>query len=270
MDAPDERRDAPFVLADTGDAPLPTEPVFVYAHTREALYRFDASTSALERIGEFGCMSISIDVGDSGDGMTDLAVDANGALFGVGRAMPGSDQHWLAGVDPATGACTLIAQVDLGGAGTRVQGLSFVPAGTLDPSADVLVGVGGDGAYFRIDPATARATSIGTIEAPSDTRGGDFVSVLGASSWLITSDGSLVGFDPVTGRTLSSVAITGAPPDNLGMGLGFWSGTIYAFTFNGLVVAIDADTGAATEVSVTGTSGVSFRGAAVTTVAPLI
>ena len=49
----------------------------------------------------------------------------------------------------------LVADVLHDGAPTRVQGLSFVPAGLLDPTSEVLVGTDGSGAYFRIDPSSA-------------------------------------------------------------------------------------------------------------------
>jgi len=272
IEAPDvPSSDAPFLRPDTGDAPASPDPVFVYAHTRNTLYRFEPATATLTRLGDFDCVSSVGSPSDTGDGMTDLAIDADGHLFGVGRTEPGSDEAGLVSVDSSSGRCRVIARVTLEGVGTPVQGLGFMPSGTLDPSADVLVGMGGSGEYFRIDPSTAVATRVATVEAPSDTRGGDFVAILGASAWIVSTDGTLVGFDPATGRTLSSTSITDPTmSDNIGMGLGFWGGTVYAFTYAGRILAIDTRAGTTTVVPTTGSEALSFRGAAVTTVAPLV
>ncbi len=266
----DAGTDAPGVDGSSTDTPGSRAPIFVYPHSRETLYRLAPRTNSLERIGDFGCVSISTDSGDSGDGMTDLAIDQNGVMFGVGRVEPGASSHWLVSVDPTTGSCTRIAGVMLAGSPTEVQGLAFVPVGILDPSREVLVGMGIRGNYFRIDPTTAVAVAIGMVPVRTDTRGGDFVSIVGGGTWIITSGAELVDFDPATGSVMRTVPIIGGPEDNLGMGLGFWGGRIYAMTFGGLLLSIDTRTGVATSVPLTipGLS-VSFRGAAVTTVAPL-
>ena len=247
-------------------------PAFVYGHTRSTLYRLDAREGRLSRIGDFDCISLSADVADSADGMTDLAIDADGHMFGVGRGEPGAPSHLLVSVDETTGACTRIATVMLDGVATNVQGLSFVPAGTLDPSVEVLVGTNGNGSYFRIDPTTAIATAVGRVMTSSDTRGGDFVSIAGGSSWIITSSNELVTFDLMTGGSLTERTISGlAAGDSLGWGLGFWGGKVYAFTYLGKLYAVDPATAAAVEIPITDAPpGLSFRGAAVTTVAPLV
>lgn len=269
IDAPLGGADAPGLDAPRTDAGPP--PVFVYVHSRDTLYRLDPRTNALAVIGAFGCVSVSTDAFDSGDGMTDLAVSRDGILFGVGRTAPASDAHWLLSVDAMTGACTPIAEVRLAGATTRVQGLTFLPAGAAG-EAETLAGVGTNGELFRIDPLTAVATLLATVPAGSDTRGGDVVSIEGLGTFLISSGSDLVRFDPASGTVLETTPLTGDfASDAVGMGLGFWGGRFYAATFMGRLLVVDVDAGTLTDLPLTGTvpPDVSFRGAAVTTSAPL-
>ncbi len=247
-------------------------PSFVYGSTRSALYRLDVDSGTVSLVGDYDCISLSTDVADSGDGMTDIAIDGNGRMLGVGRGAPGADGHVLVTVDETRGSCTQIGPVLRDGQPSRVQGLSFVPVGTLDPSAEVLIGTDGSGAYFRIDPRTGAATTVGIIMTGTDTRGGDLVSVHDGSTWMITSDNALVTFDLATGAGLSERAVTGLPAgESIGWGMGFWAGRVYAFSFMGRLYAVDPVSGAAVEIPIQDAPpDLSFRGAAVTTFAPLI
>ncbi|MFT5358683.1 MAG: hypothetical protein ACI9KE_005922 [Polyangiales bacterium] len=255
------RPDVPFV-----------EPVFVYGHTRSGLYELNPRDSSLRFVGDFDCVEAGDNISDSAAGMTDLAVDRDGAMFGVGRASPDDRFHVLMRVTPATGACSLVGGVMLDGDPATVQGLSFVPAGTLDATQEVLVGSNGAGAFFRIDRETGVASSLGTIDVESDIRGGDIVSIAGAASWVITSANSLVEFDLVSGDVVSERPIVGAPAsDSLGWGLGYWGGSIYAFSFLGKLYAIDTESAVLSEIAIPDAPAeLSFRGAAVTTIVPLI
>ena len=263
-DAPDLSRDVQAL--DT--APLVPE-VYVFGHSRSTLYRLEPRTRRVTRVGDFNCVSVGPDSGDSADGMTDIAIDRDGAMYGVGRGAPGAAFHMLVRVDIETGRCTRIGDVMFEGVLTQVQGLGFVPAGTIDPAREALMGVDNNGNYLRIDPGSAVATRAGVISVASDTRGGDFVSIIGGGTYLIASGNRLVTFNPSSGAALAERTIIETPGDALGMGLGYWGGTVYAFTILGRIYAIDTRTGMTTEVPlVDAPPGLSFRGAAVTTAAP--
>jgi len=79
------------------------------------------------------------------------------------------------------------------------------------------------------------------------------------------NDHTLV-IDPKTGQVVSDLGNSGIV--KMGGGLGCWGGTLYAFSWGGRLFAIDTTTGQPTEVPVPNHPS-SFRGAAVTTVAPI-
>src|SRR5262249_32943717 len=125
----------------TGDAGTqyrgPTE---VYGHSDDKLYRVDTITKALTEIGTFtGCTHVA-----------DIAVDANSDLY----ASTGTEMYLVA---TQNARCTKLA------AGTFPNSLSFVPRGTLDPNAEVLVGYQGAD-YLRIDMQTWQTQTIGSLE----------------------------------------------------------------------------------------------------------
>src|SRR5262249_37668728 len=111
-----------------------------------ALFLLDPVAHTFGVVGNFkGC-----------DKVVDLAVDRTGRIFAT-------TPNGLFRVDAGDATCTPI-----GGAGTYPNSLSFVPAGTLDPEADALVGFL-DAQYVRIDETTGAVTPIGGI-------GGGYVS----------------------------------------------------------------------------------------------
>ncbi len=243
-----------------------TEPVFVFAHSGTALYQLDPRSRRLTRIGDFDCVT-TMNAQSSSDGMMDLAIDRFGEMLGVGNSPRG---HVLVRVQPDSGRCTIIGPLMLDGAPTQVQGLSFVPAGIVDPSNEALMGIGGDADYLRVDRTTAVVTRVGRVgDGMVDTRGGDFVSVARGSTYLIDSAGTIFTFDASNGRLLSQVAPRGVVSN--GWGMGFWGGTVFNFTFDGQLIAIDPVTGMGVDVPIENPpAGLSFRGAAVTTIAPIV
>lgn len=134
----------------------------IYAHTDTQLYQLDPDdlSTPLELVGEFDC------VGDSSKGqdpaMTDLAVDRDANLWGISaRAV-----HPLT---IANGKILCGAPIDLE-TGDKVSfyGLTFAPAGTLDPDVEVLVAGNTAGELWAID-GKGKAVQRGTFgNAPKD------------------------------------------------------------------------------------------------------
>lgn len=248
-------------------------PVFIYGNTRSELYQLDPRDGTLLVVGAFDCISLAGNVSDSSGGMTDIAVDADGAMFGVGRAADDDRFHTLVSIDPTTGGCRTIAPVEFdGAAGTGVQGLSFVGEGSFTAGEETLVGTNGAGEFFSIDTTSGEATPLGSITASSDIRGGDMVSVRDGATWVITSANTLVTFELASGDVLTELPITGVEGnDSIGWGLGYWGGSVFAFSFNGRLYSIDTETATATEIPIADApDDLSFRGAAVTTAVTLI
>ena len=105
---------------------------FVYGHTVTTLYRLEPVTKTFAVVGPLtGC-----------SGMSDIAVDRNGKIVGVGSA--------LYAIDPTTGACTTLAL------GVQPFTLTFVPQGTVDSAAEALVAYV-DSDYYRVNRTTGAA-----------------------------------------------------------------------------------------------------------------
>lgn len=220
----------------------------VYAHSASELYRVDPVTLEVQLVGPL-LWPADIAV----DWLTDLAVDADGDLVGISFTR-------VYDVDPATGVCTKLA--DLTGS---FNGLSFVPAGVLDPGAETLVAAAVDGTLWRLEAATGVATAIGAYGAGLGSSG-DTVSVAGFGTVATVKNGPsptdwLATVDPATGAA-TLVGDTGVTDI---WGLGYWGGQVYGFTATNQFVVIDVATGVATVVE---TGAVTWWGAGVTTAAP--
>jgi hypothetical protein len=240
----------------------------IFAHSASSLFRLDPDSREVRKVGDFsGC-----------DGqVVDIALDAAGNLFAATWAV--GARGALVRVDGKTARCTKIADGDL------PNSLAFVPAGVLDANAEVLVGYNLQ-KYVRIDAQTGKTTEIGALNPNSFGRwfrsSGDLVSVSSGRTYLtakevpkddpdygepIDPNDVLLSVDPKTGKVLSIVGSTGK--QNL-WGLGFWAGTLYAFSDTGGIFAIDPKTARATAMPTSNSvEGQSFWGAGVTTSAPL-
>lgn len=234
--------------ADTG-GPLP-EFSEVFGHSGDVLYRMDPDTKAVQMVGTFaGCTQSIIDI----------ALDADSRMFGAGF-----DSLWS--IDRGTGECTLIAN------GDYPTSLSFVPAGTVDPDEEALVGFVDD-EYIRIDTETGEQTSLGFL-GDGLASSGDLVSVNNGGSWL-TVDGPgcdpvdcIVEIDPSDGTILQNY---GALPYDRVFGLAFWAGRAYGFSDAGELFEIQfGDTNVSTTlIEIPEAPGdLSFFGAGSTTSAP--
>lgn len=222
----------------------------VFGHSADTLYRLDPETKAVTVVGTFDGCNASI---------IDIALDADSHMFGTAYGS-------LYSIDRKTGACTLIAD------GDYPTSLSFVPAGTVDPDVEALVGFVEE-QYIRIDVDTGAVTELGVL--PDGLRSsGDVVSVKDGDTWLTvfgpgceTGD-CIVSIDPSTGDVLRNY---GEMPYTKVFGLAFWAGRAYGFSEAGELFQIDFGdtTVTTTQIEVPGApSGLSFYGAGSTTSAP--
>lgn len=200
--------DAPSdALVDAADGGLRFP--FVYGHTVTTLYRLDPVTKAFAVVGPLtGCAN-----------MADIAVDRDGKIVGVGSA--------LYAIDPTTGACTTLAF------GAQPVTLSFVPAGTVDPTEEALVAyVGSD--YYRVDRTTGVLTLLRFAAISPYYPSGDLVSVEGGGTYVsVTGLGCgdcLLEVSPIDGTIVKELGSIGQAQI---FGLGEWSGKVYGFAGNG-------------------------------------
>jgi hypothetical protein len=227
----------------------------VFGHSPDTLYRLDPTTKAVTIVGAFqGC-----------GGITDIALDKDSTMYAT--TLDG-----LYKVDRKTAECTLIAKGN-----NYPNSLSFVPAGTLDPTVEALVGYVGD-QYIRIDPMSGAVTPINSI-GQGYSSSGDIVSVKGGGTYLTVKAGPsgncsdcLIQVDPATGAFLNEWGPLGHTDV---FGIAFWAGAVYGFDYSGELFEVDfhglamqvtsipvpaADAGA--------DAGVQFSGAGSTTSAP--
>jgi hypothetical protein len=240
------------------DAGKPTDagtsgPAEVFGQTAGTLYKLDPNTQVVTEVGNFkGC---------EGD-VIDIALDKSGDMFGT---TSGSVYK----IDKTTAVCTHLAD------GAFPNSLSFVPAGTLDPNVEALVGYDTDNNYIRIDTTTGAISVIGAGILGDYASSGDIVSVIGGGTYLTVTGGSappycadcIVELDPKTGAIQKNI---GALKHGAVFGLAYWGGSAYGFDANGEVFQIDLPSATTTLIQVPNGSGLIWYGAGSTTSAPLI
>jgi hypothetical protein len=230
--------------------PPPPKPI-LYAHSPDTLYTFDPTTFTFTMVAAFsGCTQSTLTQ------VIDLAIDSNNNTFVT-------TFDGVYSLNLTTAECTLI------NAGSYPNSLSFVPAGTLDPTVEALVGYFGN-SYVRIDTTTGAITSVGTLSS-GYASSGDIVSVKGGGTFLtVTGNGCgdcLLQVDPTTGDVIQNY---GMLPHGAVYGLGFWAGTLYGFDGAGDVFSIGGGTDAGLVTSdIVVDGGSAWWGAGVTTLAPV-
>ncbi len=213
----------------------------VYAHSGQALYRLDVDTYAMSLVGAFdGC----------GSAVLDIALDKAGQMYGA----MGSG---LARIDPLTAKCTLI------GGGSYPNSLVVVPAGTVDPDKEALVGFL-EAQYVRIDEATGALEVLGKLGKNGYASSGDMVVLPGGQAFLTVNGNGcgdcLVRVDPKTGELLEFVAKLDYGDV---FGLASSKGDGFGFTSAGEAFRIDLPSGKTTPITLTGMPpGGGFFGAA--------
>ena len=240
------------------DVAAPTPQLF--AHTPDALYRFDPISKTLSRIGKFDCLTTA------GEQMYDIAINESGAMFGT------TSQAFVSN-HPVTAKCNRIAAST-----SYPDSLGFVPTGTADPVREALVGYE-FGSYVRIDTVTGAITKIGDLNAADAGAffysSGDVVAIIGDRAYLtaytFAPDAApgdyLLEINPSTGRMIRVVGSVGKREL---WGTAYWAGVTYAFSNAGEVLRLDPTTGAPTKVASldAGPDAPGFYGAGVTTSAP--
>ncbi|MEO8877823.1 MAG: hypothetical protein ABI461_19675, partial [Polyangiaceae bacterium] len=201
----------------------------VYGHSDDTLYKLEPISKVVTTVGKFSCVNISCP--DSGEGMWDIALDKDGNMYGS-VSIAQSDCITFTGaivkIDKSTANCTVVKT----SSSTFPNSLSFVPAGTLDPTNEVLVGYDSD-SYVRIDITSGAITTIGNLNGNPAIQGwqssGDIVSIIGGKTYLTatldpnsSANDSILEVDPVTGKALSVIGKVGFGKV---WGLGFWAGT---------------------------------------------
>jgi hypothetical protein len=245
----------------------------VYGHSDKTLFKLEPISKAVTIVGNFDCVQILLP--GSGEGMWDIALDKDGNMVGTSASMQNFTLSGaLVTIDKATAHCTPIAT------GIYPNSLTYVPAGSLDPNVEALVGFK-EAEYVRIDPSNGAQTVVGNLN-PNATgqsweSSGDVVSIIGGKTYLTVKplgSGSsfggtdhIVEIDATTGAATKLIGDTTYPKL---WGLGYWDGTAYGFSATGQLCAIDLGDGTATGIPVTDPPpGLQFWGAGVTTAAPV-
>lgn len=221
----------------------------VYGQSAGTLYKLDPTTKVVTTVGDFvGC-----------DTVIDIALDKSGDMYAT--TFSGFYK-----VDPKTAVCTLISF------GSYPNSLSFVPAGTLDPNVEALVGYN-SASYVRIDLGTGAVSNVGSLGNQGYSSSGDVVSVIGGGTYLTVKGGPsncsdcIVEVDPKTGALMNLIGPVGHTDV---FGLAYWGGAAYGFDNAGELFQIDLSNGNSTTISIPNAPpGLSFYGAGSTTAAPL-
>jgi uncharacterized protein YceK len=233
--------------AGAGDAGGPPVNAEVYAHSPDTLYRLDPNTKKMTSVGLFGGCGTVIDI----------ALDKNGVMFGTTFG-------GLYKINKSTAACTLVAS------GSYPNSLSFVPAGTVDPVNEALVGYNGT-QYVRMDTTTGNVSVIGDLGNSGYASSGDLVSLIGGASYLTVNGAGcsdcLVEINPTTGALVTKI---GNLNHQSVYGLAYWAGVAYGFDASGKLFQIDVTTAATMDIPIPNAPpGLIFYGAGSTTAAPL-
>lgn len=245
----------------------------VYGHSDTQLYKLEPISTEVTIVGTFDCVSITLP--GSGEGMWDIAIDKDGLMMGTLAKIEGFTQSGaLVGIDKSNAHCWVVAT------GIYPNSLTFVPAGTLDPSVEALVGYNG-AEYLRIDPQSGAQQPIGSLN-PNPTgqdweSSGDVVSIINDKTYLTVKPAgsgsrysgpdNIVEVDPATGQATTLIGNTTYPKL---WGLGYWGGIAYGFSATGQLASIDLTNGMATAIPIADAPpGLAWWGAGVTTAAPV-
>lgn len=230
----------------------------VYAHSPSTLYKMDPTTYAITKIGDFQIAGGGGPVSD----MTDIALDKSGVMYGVTFSL-------LYRIDYKSGGavCTQLATLS-----TSFNGLTFIPAGMIDPTTEVLIGNANDGGWWRIDVAagssSATLTKLGSYGGAIGSSG-DSVAIIGDNAYAtvtgLGTDDHVILVDPKTGTMTKDLGGTGV---NGLWGVGYWSGVMYGFASDGSLYSIDLKTAKATLIPGATKPTGGWWGAGVTTAAP--
>ncbi len=235
---------------DGGAGGPPEMPGEVFGHSENTLYKLEPYSKQVTVIGDFqGCSSV-----------IDLAIDKDSKII----ATTFTAIYWI---DKTNAKCSRIAT------GSYPNSLSFVPAGTLDPNEEALVGYE-DASYVRINTTTGAKTTLGAL-GNGYVSSGDIVSVKGGGTYLTVKGNGcgdcLFQVDPKTGSMVKNWGPTGYGKV---FGIAFWAGSVYGFTDYGQLFELQFLNGQLIiggEIPIPGApADLSFWGAGSTTIAPVV
>jgi hypothetical protein len=226
---------------------------YVYCHSPSQLYKVDPVAKTMTLIGGFTGFAAA----DIGGQVIDMAVDANNNGYAT----------TFGGVYKLDLTNAKLSIVKLG---SYPNSLSFVPAGTLDPNVEALVGYDNGGAYVRIDTSSGVVTTVGAnVLTGGYASSGDIVSVKNGGTFLTVKGNGcgdcLFQVDPKTGAMIQNY---GDIKHSSVFGLAFWAGTAYGFDSAGQLFSIGWVNNALVTTDIPTTAGLKFWGAGSTTSAP--
>lgn len=181
----------------------------VYINTSTTLFSYDPSTNRATAIGDFKEGGVYV------TSMTDIAIDLNGHMYGGAF-------ETLYEIDPRDASCTEVDTLP-----DSAVGLTFLSDGRL-----VVAG----SRVFTYDPSSG--TSQPMVKGAKYATSGDIVGLPdGFLYWVVQGGNSdeLVRVDPSNGDTTWIGPLDGT---NF-FGIGYTNNTLYAFSSNGEILAVD-------------------------------
>ncbi len=232
--------------------PGPAMAGLIYAHTSSTLYAWNPESGDLIMVGPFGWPADG-----GGHQMTDIAIDYDGLLFGVTF-----DRVYRCSAINAE--CIVLATLP-----SSFNGLTVVPAGSVDPEKESLIGIGNNGSWNLVEPQgnLATITTLGSYGS-GYTSSGDAYSVEGQGTFAAVNSNSFFGGDVLVKVDASNGQVLGEVGELAGYanvyGLAGDGYNSYAFDSSGAILELDIDTGTV-EVVLSASQGESWWGAGVTT-----
>ncbi len=217
--APADTDTGTVIVSDSGDSSHDSVPndtgvvatESVYLNTSDTLYSYDPSSNTATRIGGFKSGGSAL------SGITDIAIDLGGHMFGVSFSK-------LYNIDPTNANCTFVANIS-----DQMTGLTFVSDGRL-------VGAGTKVSF--VDTTNGNLTTL--VPSGRYTTSGDIIGLPdGMLYWTVQGGDDLVQVDPNTGATakMGSIGVSSI------YGLGYADGKMLGFTSGGKEMTIDSGTG---------------------------
>lgn len=227
-------------------------PKKIYAHSSSTLYTVDVETYAVGNVGAFKWPQDG-----GGHAMTDVAIDRYGVLYGVTF-----DRLYVC--NPGTAACS-----NLGTLPGSYNGLTWIPAGIIEPNKDTLIGITNGGGWFQLTVmnGVVAAKQLGSYGNGYSSAGDAFsiegVGTFAAVNKVNVNSTVIVTVDPLNGKVTGELAVTQGY--NSVFGLAGWEGLILAFDSSSQMIKIDPVTKVVTNL---GAKGVAWWGAGVGTLIP--
>jgi hypothetical protein len=178
--APDEQGGAAGMIEIGGSGPGPALDSLIYAHTDTELFQLDAKAAnlSLKALGDFDCLS------KDDPSMTDLAVDGQKNVWAVSASYV-----YRLELGDQTVHCAEKIKLKTASADVRYYGLTFAPAGVLDPDKEVLVAGNTAGELWAVDEGGG-VTKVGTFgNVPkNDGNGNDYAKANVGKAWELSGD----------------------------------------------------------------------------------